>query len=108
MKSKILFLYFFTSLIVTIGAFFLSSLTRLEFQTYLLWKSVNFTLISGYIDFSLFFFIHNTLGSFIFLLGSYQCLKIVKVNNQAHDGKNKPNTLIEEGYYAVCIGFDIR
>ena len=101
MKSKLPLLYFFVSIFFTIGAIFLSSLTRLEFQTYLLWKSVDFTLIVGYIDFSLFFFIHNTLGGFLFLLGFYQCLQIVKVNNQAHNGKNKPNHLLEEGYYAV-------
>lgn len=101
MNSKFSFLYFFISLFFTIGAFFLSSLTRLEFQTYLLWKSVDFTLFVGYIDFSLFFFIHDTLGGVLFLLGFYQCLEIVKVNNQVHNEKNKPNTLLEEGYYAV-------
>jgi protein-S-isoprenylcysteine O-methyltransferase Ste14 len=101
MKSKFSFLYFLTSLIFTIGALFLSSLTRLEFRAYLLWISLDFTLISGYIDFSLFFFIHIILGAPLFLLGFYQCLEIVKINNQAHYGKNEPNSLLEEGYYAV-------
>jgi len=101
MNSKFSLLYFFISLLFTIGAFFLSSLTRLEFQTNLLWKSVDFTLFVGYIDFSLFFFIHNTLSGFLFLLGFYQCLEIVKVNNEAHNRKNKPYTLLEDGYYAI-------
>jgi protein-S-isoprenylcysteine O-methyltransferase Ste14 len=89
------------SLVFTIGAFFLSSLTRLESQAYLLWKSVDYTLFSGYVDFTLFFFIHNFVGAFIFFLGFYQCLEIVKINNQVHDGKNKPNLLLEKGNYAV-------
>ena len=101
MNSKFSLLYFFISLLFTIGALFLSSLTRLDFQNNLLWKSVDFSLFVGYIDFSLFFFIHNTLGGFLFIVGFYQCLQIVKVNNRAHNGKNKPNTLLEGGYYAV-------
>ena len=101
MITKSSFFYFFLSLIFTIGVFFLSSLTRIEFQSYLLWKSVDYKLFSGYVDFTLFFFIHNFVGTFIFLIGFYQCLEIVKINNQAHDGKNKPNFLLEEGYYAV-------
>ncbi|MEJ2279232.1 MAG: methyltransferase [Candidatus Lokiarchaeota archaeon] len=101
MITKTSTIYFFMSVFFTIGAFFLSSLTRLELQAYLLWKSVDYTLFSGYVDFTLFFFIHNFIGAFIFLLGFYQCLKIVKINNQVHNGKNKPNLLLKEGYYAV-------
>ena len=101
MITKSSIFYFFVSLIFTIGVLFLSSLTRIQFQSYFLWKSVDYTLFSGYVDFTLFFLIHNFVGAFIFLIGFYQCLKIVKINNQAHDGKNNPNLLLEEGYYAV-------
>ena len=85
----------------TIGALFLAYLTRSEFQAFFLWRSIDFILFSGFIDFTFFFFIHAIIGAILFLIAFYQCLEIVKINNQAHDGKNRPNQLLQEGYYAV-------
>ena len=100
MMKKQSFCYFIISLIFTIGAFFLSILTRSEFQAFFLWKSIDYVLFSGFIDFTLFLLVHNIIGAIIFLIAFYQCLEIVRINNQAHSGKNQPNRLLQDGYYA--------
>lgn len=101
MMHKHSLFYLFISLIFTIGSFFLAVLTRSEFQAFFLWKSIDLILFSGFIDFTLFFFIHIFIGAIVFLIAFYQCLEIVRINNQAHSGKNQPNQLLQGGYYAV-------
>lgn len=101
MKEKHSLIYFIISLFFTIGSFFLVILTRTELQAFFLWKSIDHVLFSGFVDFTLFFIIHNTIGAIVFLIAFYQCLEIVRINNQAHSGKNQPNQLLHDGYYAV-------
>jgi protein-S-isoprenylcysteine O-methyltransferase Ste14 len=36
----------------------------------------------------------------IFPIAFYQCIEIVKINNQAQDSKNQPKKLLDDGYYA--------
>jgi len=101
MIKKHSLIYFFISLLFTIGSFCLAILTRSEFQAFFLWSSIDYVLFSGFIDFTLFFLMHNIIGAIVFLIAFYQCLQIVRINNQAHNGKNQPNQLLQDGYYAT-------
>ncbi|TFG21881.1 MAG: hypothetical protein EU532_14815 [Promethearchaeota archaeon] len=101
MITKHSLFYFIISLIFTTGSIFLAILTRVECQAFFLWRSIDYILLSGLIDFTLFFLIHNVIGATVFQIAFYQCLEIVRINNQAHSGKNQPNQLLQDGYYAV-------
>ncbi|MFX1378649.1 MAG: methyltransferase family protein [Promethearchaeota archaeon] len=72
----------------------------MEYPYLLLWKSVDFIIINWIIDISLFSLIHIILGALIFSISFYQCIYIVKLNNQAHEAKNHPKILLDQGYYA--------
>jgi len=40
------------------------------------------------------------IGGPIFCVSFFQCIEIVKINNEVHQAKNRPNKLLMNGYYA--------
>ena len=88
------------SIFFTIILIFLSLISKLEYQDLLLWGSIDIIIFNWYINIYLFSFIHIIVGSLIFAVSFYQCLEIVKINNQAHETKNHPKVILDHGYYA--------
>ena len=88
------------SILATIVSLIISILSRMEYQQLYLWKYVDIVIFNWIVDFTLFFIIHMIIGAIIFCISFYQCIEIVKINNQAHKAKNKPRILLENGYYA--------
>jgi len=88
------------SFLATFASIIISIISRLEYQQFLLWNSVDISIINCFINISLFFLIHIILGSIVFYLSFFQCIEIIKINNQAHEAKNRPKELLISGYYA--------
>lgn len=88
------------SLLVTTTSIFVSLLSRLEYQQLHLWKSVDIIIFNWFISVSLFFIFHLAIGAIVLFVSFYQCIEIVKINNKAHESKNKPKELLDTGYYA--------
>lgn len=72
----------------------------MEYQQLQLWKSIDIIIFNWFIDISLFSLIHIVVGAIVFCLSFYQCIKIVKINNQVHEAKNQQKFLLDSGYYA--------
>jgi protein-S-isoprenylcysteine O-methyltransferase Ste14 len=75
-------------------------LSRTEYQQFLLWKSVDIVLFNWFVSISFYFLIHIIIGGVIFFISFYQCIAIVKINNQVHQTKNQPKELLDSGYYS--------
>ena len=88
------------SFLATIISIIVSLLSRLEYQQFQLWKSVDAIIFEWFINISFFFLIHIIVGAIIFGVSFFQCIEIVKLNNQVHEAKNQPKELIDYGYYA--------
>jgi len=88
------------SILVTTASILISLTSRLEYQQLHLWKSVDIVIFNWFVNISLFFIIHLMVGSIILFISFYQCIEIVKINNQAHEAKNQPKELLDSGYYA--------
>ena len=87
------------SIFATVVSIFVSLISRLDYQELLLWKSVDFIIFSWFVNITFFSIIHIILGSLIFYTTLYQCIEIIKINNQAHEAKNQPKILLDNGYY---------
>jgi len=88
------------SLLATIISIFFSFISRIEYQQFQLWQSVDIIIFEWFITISFFFIIHIIIGAAIFGFSFFQCIEIVKINNQAHEAKNQPKELLDYGYYA--------
>lgn len=99
--QKLKILPFLTSSVVLSLSIFISLFSRLEFQHFYLWESVDFIIYDDFIDISLFLLIHIIVGANIFFISFYQCIEIVRINNRAHNAKNQPHTLLTTGYYST-------
>ncbi len=88
------------SLIITVISIFISLISRLEYEQFHLWKSVDIIVFNWFISVSFFFIVHLSIGAIVLFLSFYQCIEIVKINNEAHESKNRPKELLDTGYYA--------
>jgi protein-S-isoprenylcysteine O-methyltransferase Ste14 len=88
------------SILITAFSILISLYIRSEYNQNQLWFSVDFIAFNWFFALSFFSVIHLSMGGIIFCLSFYQCILIVKVNNQAHISKNQPQTLLENGYYS--------
>ena len=65
-----------------------------------LWKSVDLVLLDGHSSATLSGVVHLFVGLMIFVPSFYAVIEIVRINQRAQGGKNKPLYLLTDGYYA--------
>ena len=88
------------SSLITFISIIISLLGRLEYKQLHLWKSVDIIVFNWCINLSIFFIVHLIIGALILFISFYQCIEIVKINNQVHEAKNQPIEILDWGFYA--------
>jgi protein-S-isoprenylcysteine O-methyltransferase Ste14 len=88
------------SSLLTIVSIIISLFSRLEYKQFHLWKSVDIIVFNWGINLSIFFIVHLIIGALILFISFYQCIEIVKINNQVHKAKNQPIEILDWGFYA--------
>ena len=65
-----------------------------------LWRSIDWVLLDGLFEISLFRIIHLIIGLPIFIYSFINVIEIVIINQKAQLRKNVPNYLLKEGFYS--------
>jgi protein-S-isoprenylcysteine O-methyltransferase Ste14 len=86
--------------ILGIALCLVSYFSQFEMQEFQLWQRYDWTITSGPLPITFFWLIHAMLGLSLFLPGFYQVIEVVRVNQSAQAGKNRPIKLLTEGVYA--------
>ena len=91
---------FIASLLLGIGLGIVTVASWNEMPEYRLWTSIDYPLSTGFPNSTAFGIIHLLLGVFIFTIGMYTVVEIVRVNQRAQAGKNNPTHLLIDGFYS--------
>ncbi len=65
-----------------------------------LWRSIDWVLLNGFLEISLFRIIHLIIGLPIFIYSFINVIEIVIINQKAQLRKNFPSYLLKEGFYS--------
>jgi protein-S-isoprenylcysteine O-methyltransferase Ste14 len=65
-----------------------------------LWKSADFSLFQNQTHITFFRVVHLLLGLVLLIPATYNVIEVIRINRQAHAGKNNPIFLITNGFYS--------